>query len=89
MKKHLNIKIYGIVQGIFFRATAKEKADQLGIKGFAKNQPDGSVLIEAEGKKKNLDEFVKWCHIGPPLARVEKVVVIEGKLKNFPQFTVN
>ncbi|MBU1000228.1 acylphosphatase [Patescibacteria group bacterium] len=65
MSIHLNIKIYGLVQGVFFRATAKEKADSLSITGFAKNMPDGSVFIEVEGEKKNLDKFVKWCHIGP------------------------
>ncbi|MDD5415594.1 MAG: acylphosphatase [Candidatus Daviesbacteria bacterium] len=87
--KHYNISVFGLVQGIFFRATAKEKVDQLGLSGFARNQPDGSVLIEVEGEKENLDEFVKWCHIGPSLAEVKKVIITEGKLKNFSQFTVN
>lgn len=89
MIKHLNIKIYGLVQGIFFRATAKEKADSLSILGFAKNMPDGSVFIEAEGKKENLDEFVKWCHLGPSMAQVEKVEISDDPLKNFKEFTVS
>lgn len=88
MKKHLNIKIYGLVQGIFFRATAKEQANKLTITGFARNEPDGSVYIEAEGEKKNLDEFLKWCNQGPPMAQVEKVLVTEDKLKNFKEFEV-
>ena len=75
--KHLNIKIHGQVQGVFFRATAQEKADALGIKVFAENQPDGSVYIEAEGEEENLNEFVKWCRQGPSFARVEKVEVTE------------
>ena len=75
--KHLNIKIHGQVQGVFFRATAKEKADTLGIKIFARNEPDGSVYIEAEGEKEKLDEFIKWCYQGPSFARVEKVEVSE------------
>ena len=87
--KHLNIRVYGLVQGIFFRAGAKEQADKLGIVGFAQNQPDGSVYIEAEGEKKNLDEFLKWCHSGPSLARVEKVNITEDKIENFSQFTIN
>lgn len=86
MKKHLNIKIYGLVQGIFFRATAKGQADKLTITGFARNEPDGSVYIEAEGNKKNLDEFLKWCYLGPPMARVEKVIATEDKLRNFSEF---
>ena len=87
--KHLNIKIYGLVQGIFFRASAKEQADKLGITGFAKNMPDGSVYIEAEGEKNNLDKFIKWCNRGPILAQVEKVEVSEGSLKNFSEFTTS
>ena len=86
--KHLNIKVYGKVQGIFFRATAKEQAETLGIKGFARNEPDGTVYIEAEGEEKNLDKFIKWCNIGPSMAGVEKVVVTEGQLKNFNDFKV-
>lgn len=86
MTKHLNISIYGKVQGIFFRATAKEQADNLGIVGFAKNMPDGSVYIEAEGEKNMLDKFVRWCNKGPTIAQVEKVETSEGTLKHFKQF---
>lgn len=86
MKKHLNIKIYGLVQGIFFRATAKEQANKLGITGFAKNMSDGSVYIEAEGEEKTLDKFINWCHQGPPLAQVEKVEISLSPLKNFKEF---
>ncbi len=89
MKKHLNITISGLVQGIFFRATAKEQADKLGLTGFAKNMPEGFVYIEAEGEKENLDEFVKWCSIGSSMATVEKVEVSESPLKNFSKFEVN
>lgn len=88
MKKHLNIKVYGRVQGIFFRAGAKEQANKLGIVGFAQNQPDGSVYIEVEGENSKLNKFVKWCHLGPPMAQVEKVEVSENSLKNFSQFEV-
>lgn len=87
--KHLNIKIYGLVQGIFFRATAKEEADKLGLTGFAKNMPDGSVCIEAEGEKNKLDKFIKWCNKGPSMAQVEKVEVSESHLKKFKEFSVS
>lgn len=86
MKKHFLVQIYGQVQGIFFRSTTKEQADNLKLTGFAKNMPDGSVYIEAEGEKKDLDNFIKWCNAGPPMARVEKVIVTEDKLKNFSKF---
>lgn len=77
MIKSLKIKIYGKVQRVFFRATAKEEAKKLGIKILAENKPDGSVYIEAEGEEEKLDEFIKWCHQGPDLAEVQKVEVHE------------
>ncbi len=77
MIKHINVTIYGKVQGVFFRITAKEEAAALGIKVLAENKPDGTVYIEAEGEKEKLDEFIKWCHLGPSLARVAKVEVFE------------
>lgn len=86
MKKHLNIKISGLVQGVFFRITAKEQADKLGITGFARNEVDGSVYIEVEGEKLNLDKFVDWCRQGLTAARVEKVEISESPMKNFTKF---
>ena len=88
MIKHLNIKVYGLVQGVFFRATAKEQADKLGITGFARNEPDNTVYIEAEGEENQLNKFIKWCNIGPSMAQVEKVIVTEDNLKSFKKFEV-
>ena len=88
MIKHINIKIYGLVQGIFFRVTAKQQAAALGITGFARNESDGSVYIEAEGEKEKLDKFLKWCYLGPSMAEVEKVEVDESPLKNLKEFYV-
>ena len=88
MVKHLNIKIFGQVQGIFFRYTAKEKAEELGIKGFARNEDDGSVYIEAEGGEEDLEKFLGWCGDGPPLAKVEKVEKTEEGMKNFLEFKI-
>lgn len=88
MKQHLNIKIYGLVQGVFFRATAEEEADKLKITGFAKNEDDGSVYIEAEGEKENLEKFVQWCNLGPNMAQVEKVTVEKINLKRYSNFTI-
>lgn len=85
--RHLNIKVYGRVQGTFFRVNAQKKADELGITGFARNEPDGTVYIEAEGEEENLQRFLNWCREGPPWASVEKV---ENKpdptLKGFSSF---
>ncbi len=84
--KHLNIKVYGKVQGVFFRVSAKDEADKLGLKGFARNEKDGSVYIEVEGKKETLDKFLEWCKNGPEAAMVEKLEIKEGTVKNFSEF---
>lgn len=88
MKKHLTISIHGVVQGVFFRASTRQKADELGITGLVKNEPDGSVYVEAEGDEKSLESFVQWCQHGPPRAEVERCDVKEEPLKNFSRFTI-
>jgi len=88
MKKNLTIKIHGQVQGVFFRASTKEKADELGVTGLVRNEPDGSVYVEAEGEEKSLETFVRWCHRGPPRATVEKCDIREGSLKDFSRFII-
>ena len=88
MQKHLNIKIIGEVQGIFFRARAKEKAETLDLYGLARNEPDGSVHLEVEGAESSLSEFIKWCHIGPPSAKIEKVEISESPSQNFSNFKI-
>lgn len=85
---HYGIVVTGKVQGVFFRASAKEMADQLTVKGFAQNQPDGSVYIEAEGPAEKLKQFSDWCKQGPPRAQVTHVDVREGEVKNFERFEI-
>lgn len=89
MEKHLNIKVSGFVQGVFFRETAKAEAEKLGISGFVRNEPDGTVYIEAEGDEASLNKFLTWCNDGPQAATVEKLEVTEGPLKNFSKFGRN
>lgn len=69
------IKVYGRVQGVFFRHTARLHAEKLGLVGFARNEADGSVTTVAEGEEKSLEEFLAWCQKGPPLASVKNVNV--------------
>lgn len=89
MEKRLTIKIYGFVQGIFFRYGAMVEAEKRGIKGFARNEDDGSVYVEAEGGEKELSLFLEWCRKGPPLAKVEKVdFEFKNELKGFKSFDV-
>ena len=69
------MRIYGKVQGVWFRAHTKDMADKLGIKGWVRNVPDGSVEAVFEGDDESVEKIIEWCHRGPPLARVEGVEV--------------
>ena len=82
------IKVSGRVQGVFFRASTKNKADELDIKGFVRNEPDGSVYIEAEGEESNMIQFEAWCAQGPRNAIVEQCNVSKTEVKGFSEFTV-
>lgn len=86
--KAVKITVTGRVQGVFYRASAKDAAVQLMLKGFAQNQPDGSVYMEAEGEEQDLNRFIDWCRQGPPRAQVLNVVVEETDVKNFQRFEI-
>jgi acylphosphatase len=86
--KHLNIRVSGKVQGVFFRASALQQAVQLGVKGFVRNELNGDVYIEAEGEEDNLKLFLAWCARGPGRAHVEHIASEESTLKNFEKFEV-
>jgi acylphosphatase len=86
--KHVKIKISGKVQGVFFRASAKDKARELEVRGFVCNEPDGSVYVEAEGEEEALNQFVAWCSKGPVGAQVGDVMVIDGVLENHSHFEI-
>jgi len=89
MIKNVKIKIFGLVQGVWFRESAKGKAGEMGIAGWTRNEPDGSVYVEAEGKEEKIREFIRWCHKGPELAKVERVEVKVGRdLKGYKNFEV-
>lgn len=85
---HSIIIVKGRVHGVFFRASAKNTADHLGIRGQVKNLPDGSVWIAAEGEAHAMEQFIAWCREGPPLANVTDVTVTAGELQNFEGFKV-
>jgi len=85
---HVNIKIFGEVQGVFFRDSARLKAKEIGITGFVKNEPDGAVYMEAEGDEKALGQFLEWCKYGSESAKVEKVESSLGNVKGFSDFVI-
>lgn len=65
--------VSGKVQGVFFRASTREQALRLGLRGHAKNLPDGRVEVLAAGEGDAIDALERWLHQGPPMARVERV----------------
>ena len=84
----IKIKITGKVQGVGFRYHTQKAAEEIGIKGFVKNEYDGSVYIEASGESDKIDLFVNWCHQGPKWALVENVALKDNELKKFKSFKI-
>lgn len=83
---HLLVK--GKVQGVFYRANTKKKAEELGVKGWVKNTPEGDVEIMAQATPEALKEFTDWCHDGPPAANVTHVHVTEKEESWFDKFYI-
>jgi len=87
MKRIIIINVYGLVQGVFFRYTTRKVARRLGLTGYVKNMPDGSVYIEAEGPEDKLNELLEFAKKGPKHAQVEKADYEfkdpQNKFKNF------
>jgi len=88
MIHHETIVVSGKVQGVFFRASAKEEAERIGLNGIVRNLTDGRVHIEVEGTSENLSAFREWCTKGPPRAIVENVEVQTGDLLHYDSFRV-
>jgi len=90
MEEKLLYRIYvkGRVQGVGFRWSAAMEATNRGIAGFIRNQSDGSVYLEAEGFREQLDSFVEWCRKGPGMSRVKSVSVEHGPPENYEEFRI-
>ena len=65
--------VSGRVQGVFFRDACKAQADLLGVRGWAKNLPDGRVEVVAEGEANAVEQLARWCHEGSTRAHVTGV----------------
>ncbi|MBI4710129.1 MAG: acylphosphatase [Nitrospirae bacterium] len=72
-KGRVHLRIRGFVQGVFFRAGTRDMARGLGLTGWVRNMPDGSVEAVFEGTEDRLKTAVAWCHKGPPGARVSNI----------------
>ena len=71
----VRVVVYGYVQGVFFRTFASRQATKLGLSGYVQNLPTGeAVEVRAEGERKQLEKLIGSLEVGPPAARVEKVI---------------
>ena len=68
-----HVRISGQVQGVFFRDSARQKAEELNLAGWVKNLPDGRVEAVFEGPPDSVEEMLGWCEVGPQQATVENV----------------
>ena len=77
MTRSVEVRVTGRVQGVSFRVYAAHEARRLGLVGWVRNDPDGSVAAHLEGPEGAVEEMVTWCRQGPPAARVADVEVTE------------
>ncbi len=92
MEDELSVKLIvsGKVQGVSFRWFTVQAAREMGLCGYAKNLPDGTVEVKAEGTKAGLESLIKKVKQGPPFSRVENVEVDWGGLTNqFSDFNIS
>ena len=86
--RHVNLTIEGNVQGVGFRWQTRSTARRLGVCGYVRNEPDGSVRVEAEAADSILEQFLRWCRHGPTGATVTVVHVEDGTFQGFSEFEI-
>ncbi|WP_373496057.1 acylphosphatase [Aquiflexum sp.] len=88
MKISKRVRVFGKVQGVFFRKSTQQKAITLGIKGWVKNEADGTVLVEMEGDIRAILEMEYWLKKGPPMAEVESLDISQEDEKGYREFLI-
>jgi acylphosphatase len=88
MLMSVHLIVHGKVQGVCYRAGTREKALELGLCGWAKNCPDGTVEIYAEGEKEILEQFINWCRKGSPAAQVSFLGIEWGESQSLTSFKI-
>jgi len=89
MKARVHVLISGKVQGVWYRASTKQKADELGLTGWVKNTAEGNVEAVFEGEKTRIDEMITWCWTGPPRAQVSDIKILPAHQdENYTSFAV-
>ncbi len=86
--ENLKISVTGKVQGVWYRAKTKEKADELRLSGFVVNQDNGSVYLEVSGEKDIVYDLVKWLQNGSELSMVKKVCIEKNHIFHKDGFVI-
>lgn len=86
MVRAVDVRVTGLVQGVFFRAQCADEAARLGVTGWVSNEYDGSVRGHFEGPPDAVDALVAWCHRGSPRASVDRVEVTEAQPEGADRF---
>ena len=82
------IRVFGRVQGVWFRGATQRRARSLGVAGWVRNRPDGSVEAVFEGTRSAVEAAVHFCREGPPGARVERLDLFEEAAEGLRSFDV-
>ena len=88
MHVQYEIRAHGRVQGVGFRAAARNQARRLNLTGWVENQSDGSVKIRVCGKQEMCNQFIHWCRIGSGYSWVERLDIQEMPAEVFSAFTI-
>jgi acylphosphatase len=85
----VHVRIRGIVHGVSFRAGMAQHASNLGVRGWVRNLPDGSVEAFLEGDEVSVRRVLDWAKLGPPRARVDKMDVQAASPRNHRDFRIH
>lgn len=71
--KQAHLLVHGHVQGVWFRESTRQEAARLGLTGWVRNNPEGTVELVAVGEDDRLAQLIAWAHRGPRAARVDRI----------------
>lgn len=86
--KRARVVVHGSVQGVFFRVETRDRARSLGLAGWVRNVPDGTVEAVFEGEDERVESMAEWCRRGPPGAQVDHVEVEWGEPEGGAGFAI-
>lgn len=88
-QRAIHATVHGRVQGVWFRETTRRRAAELGLGGWVRNEPDGSVRVHAEGPPEAIAAFTAFLHEGPPSARVHGVEIEPAAAEGHVGFVIS